>query len=193
MKDRTMEQIRGTLRALPVHSPPRELATRLRILASRERLRNSRRNNLSATLAFWLDHTRLWMNNLMRPLAIPAAGGLFAAVILFSMMAPALTVNRRPASDVPSALATEATLQSSLPVGLGDEEIVIDVVMDERGDVVDYSIPKGQLWFSNPAIRKNVESTLVFTRFTPATIFGQPLAGKTRIRFVRRSHLDVKG
>ena len=192
MKDCEMERIRELMRALPVRRAPADLNMKLRVMASRE-LDRRRREQASGG---WLPHRiavlRVWTNNLLRPLAIPMAGGLLAALLLFAIMAPGLTVNRMVAFDVPTALATEATVQKSVSFDTGEEDIVVDVTIDELGGVVDYSIQQGQRWFANPAIRKSVESALVVTRFAPATIFGHAITGKTRITF-RRSRVEVKG
>ncbi len=192
MRDHEMERIRGTLRALPVLAPPLSLRAKLRALASRELGRRRQRDAVRGWLARRAEMCLLSMNNLMRPVALPLAGGLASAVILFSAMLPGVTVNRFPHSDVPTALATEATLQTSFSFPLDDEEVVVEVVIDETGGVIDYSIPKDQRWFADPILRKSVENALVFMRFSPRTLFGQPFGGKTRIKF-RRSHLDVKG
>ena len=44
----------------------------------------------------------------------------------------------------------------------------------------------------SPGIRRNIESSLLFTKFTPATTFGQPMSGKIRLSF-RNSSINVKG
>ncbi len=192
MKDREMERIRELLRALPVREAPGDLNMKLRVMASQELARRRREEASGGWLAHRVGLVRVWTDNLLRPLAIPMAGGLLAALLLFAMMAPGLTVNRMVAFDVPTALATEATVQKSASFDPGEEDIVVDVIIDEMGSVVDYSIPQGQRWFSNPAMRKSVESALVCTRFAPATVFGHAITGKTRITF-RRSRVEVKG
>jgi hypothetical protein len=192
MKDREMVRIRRSLRALPARQAPPDLPMKLRVMASRE----SARRRAELACGGWLPHRialiRQSIDNLLRPVAIPMAGGLLAAMLLFAIMAPGLTVNRIVHFDVPTALATEATVQKSASFDPGDEDIVVDVIIDEMGSVVDYSIPQGQRWFANPEIRKSVENALVCTRFAPATVFGHAITGKTRITF-RRSHVEVKG
>jgi len=189
MRDRDMERITGALRGLPVVRPPAGMTARLRVVASRER---RTRQTWKQRLRYQAELLALWSDNLMRPMAVPVAGGFLSAILLFAMMAPGLTVNRHMIHDVPTALATEATIQNSFGYELGDEDIVVDVMINEQGSVVDYSIPTGQRWFSNPSLRKGVENALVCTRFSPATVFGQAITGKTRITF-RRSRVDVKG
>jgi len=69
---------------------------------------------------------------------------------------------------------------------------MVDVLVDGEGRMLDYSILDGQQWTLDAAARRSIENTLLLTRFTPATMFGQPASGKLRIS-LRRSHVDVIG
>jgi hypothetical protein len=129
----------------------------------------------------------------MRPLALPFAGGLASAVVLFSMLVPTFTVHAVQGMDVPTApLYTEATLKNLMPLGTSVTEVVVDVVVDEQGRMVDYSFPSGQGWTKNSALRREVENMLLFAEFTPATSFGQPTMCRMRLSILRRG-IDVKG
>lgn len=186
-------QLRASLRALPQRRPPQRLTTELRILASRERARILRPAGLAGMWTRLAESFALATANLMRPVAIPFAGGLVSAIVLFGVLAPMLII--RPASaieDVPTGLTTEASVLSTISYGPLDEEIVVDVYIDEFGRMMDYSIPAGQQWSGAPEVRRSVENTLLCTKFTPATMFGQPASGKARIT-LRRSHMDVRG
>ena len=180
------------LRALPKLDPPLELRDRLLVLASKEALRRRRRMNLRSRFAYWGEFASLFFNNLMRPYAVPFAGGLASAFVLFAMIAPTLQVNRQVTGDVPAPISTEASLESSFSFNMSDHDIVVEVQIDEQGRVTGYTIPHGQSWVSNPALLRSLEGTLMMTKFTPATFFGQPATGKTRIT-LRRSRLDVQG
>lgn len=193
MKREETERLRQLMRSLTRKSPPPELNTRLRVLASQERLRRVRRANAGALATDFVERLRLMADNLMRPVAVPAAGGLLSAIVLFSMLVPTFAIQRiDSASDVPTSLATEATLRSSISMSLSDEELVVDVLIDGHGRVVDYSVPRGQKWAGDPVLVRELENTLLMTRFAPATLFGQPASGRTRIT-LRRSSLDVRG
>jgi len=181
---RENELLRNGLRSLPARMPPIQLTTRLRVLASRER---SRRLQHAASP---YDYLRIWADNLMRPLALPFAGGLVSAIVLFSMLVPGLPSISRTTfqnSDVPTILYTEASLKSPLPFGLHDDEIIIDLLIDEEGRVIDYTLPPGPM---SPAILRNIENNLLFARFNPATAFGQPMPARLRFRL---SQIEVKG
>lgn len=189
------EQLQGVRRALqelPVLSPPERLAVNLSVMASRERLRRLRWRNLGSWLADWSAGIRLWMDNLMRPAALPLAGGLVSALLLFSVLVPSIAFSRHPIPrDVPISLFTEATLKSQAPFGFNEDDFVLEVLVDEKGCMVDYAEADGQRLDLDPRLRKSIENNLLFTEFHPATAFGQPTAGKLFVSY-KRSHYNVK-
>jgi hypothetical protein len=193
-----LRAVRRSLRALARPRVPPHLHTGLQVMASRESARFCSRITLGARISTLWEGFRLWRENLMRPLALPFAGGLVSAVMVFSMFIPAYSPSHAHRADVPTLLTTptELTTETGLlsfhAFGALDDEIVIDLLVDEQGRMLDYSVPPGQRSLSNPEIRKSLENTLLFTRFTPATLFGIAAPGKTRIT-LRRSHMDVKG
>ncbi|MCX6623019.1 MAG: zf-HC2 domain-containing protein [Acidobacteria bacterium] len=180
----------GRIRARAV---PQELTTSLCVIASREA--SLRRSGQTSGLAgAVVRRFNLWVGDLMRPFAIPFAGGVVSAIFLFSMLVPTLTVLRgNSATDVPTMLSTEASIKDSLPLGETGDGVVVDLVVDESGRMVSYSIPDGQgLLADNMEIRRAIENKLLVTRFEPATFFGQPTSARLRISF-RRSTIDVRG
>lgn len=185
--------LRAALRNLPSLPVPSHLTTSLQVLASRERAQQLHRAGLGGSLAYFVSHARLWLDDIMRPIALPFAGGFLSAVVLFCIMLPVFAPPENSGSqDVPTMLSTEAAFASMGPFGLSDEDIVVDVTVDEQGRVVDYSTPSGARWVKDPEVKRSVENSLLFTVFTPGTSFGQPVSGKIRIT-LRRSEIDVKG
>jgi len=185
------DRLRGALRSLPRYKPPAYLSVRLRVAASRERVRQMRRSSLRAWKRSIDERLSLFFQNLMKPFAVPVAGGLISAVILFGMLAPNLAVQRHMTGDVPSTLATSPILQSSMSFGLSDQDIVVDLIIDDQGRVIDYSLPDNKA-IVDPDLLRGLQETLLYTKFVPATVFGLPANGRTRIT-LRRSQLDVKG
>jgi hypothetical protein len=192
LQTQQLAQLRTRLRALPARTAPPHLTTRLRVLASRERVRVATRASNGALIRHWFEHTSLIAHNLMRPLALPFAGGLVSALVLFSMLVPQFTGRTVVSDDVPTVLTTEATVKSAMSFGVWDNDIVVDVLVDESGRMLDYWVPDGQRWDGDPQVRRSIEKTLVCMQFTPGTMFGQPASGKLRIT-LRRSHVEVKG
>jgi hypothetical protein len=168
------------------------LKTRLRVLASHEASR--RRERQAGRFTSWRRSLELWLGELMRPLAIPTAGGFVAAVLLFSMLAPSLAVRGASVetADTPTGLYTVATVKSSLPFGYGGQDLLVDVSVDEFGRMIDYSIPQAYYLKSSPELRRNIENHLITMVFNPATSFGQPTSGRIRLWF-RTSRIDIKG
>ena len=186
-------ELHAALHSLPRRVPPAELTTRLRVLASRELARRNTSATLTQIAANWKSEFDLWLHNLMRPIAIPTAGGVFSAVVLFGVMAqsfagPGLSSEK----DIPTGLYRGATIKTMAPVGINGGDLAVEVTIDDQGRVVDYRIPNCQNVAGSTAVRRNIENNLLFTTFTPATTFGQPMAGKIRIAF-RSSRIDVKG
>jgi hypothetical protein len=68
----------------------------------------------------------------------------------------------------------------------------MDVVLDDRGRVVDYTIISAG-YLPDASSRRKLENLLVFqTTFIPATSFGQPTASTIRL-WLSSSRIDVKG
>jgi hypothetical protein len=193
MQNRDLDPIAESLHALPQHAPPGKLTDRLRVMASRESLRRRRTATPKALLGWWAERIGLFFNNLLRPVAVPFAGGLLSAVILLlTVLAPVYPIQRHDMIDVPSPILTQPMVLSFFSLPDYDEDMMVDVWIDEQGRIRDYSIPAGQGWAGDPSTVRSVEATLLCTKFSPATLFGQPASGKIRITF-RRSHLEVRG
>ena len=181
--------MRQTLRSLPPRVPPADLTTRLRVAASKVRM-----ESLASPWQRWRDRVELSLRNLMRPLALPAVGGLCSAVFLFAIFVPMFksAFALSASGDVPTMLVTAPTLKDFAPVAFdNDSEAVVDLQLDDQGQIVNFTIvsaPGGQ----TEALRRNIENSLLFTEFWPATTFGHGVAGTIRISF-RNSRIDVRG
>jgi hypothetical protein len=181
------ETLSEALRALPVRTPP-GLTTSLRVIASRERQRRA----ASSGFRGWRDRWELFAKNLMRPLALPLAGGVFSAVGLFSLLAPTYPMRVDNRFDVPTMLTTQVSVNRMAPIRVSDDDIIVDVTVDGQGRMIDYTILSGGSALTNVRVRRRLEGALLFTEFTPATAFGQPVASKMRFS-LRSSRIDVKG
>lgn len=184
-------QLRAALRSLPKHTPPPDLVVRLRVAASKARLHTG---DGASYWRRWQDRFELALANLMRPLALPAVGGLCSAVFLFSTLVPtfrsAFAMDTDDA-DVPTMLTTAPTLKCMAPVAVFNGDAVVDLQVDDQGRIVNYSIVSAP-GESTEQLRRGLENSLLFTEFRPATWFGRPTAGTIRITF-RSSHIDVRG
>jgi hypothetical protein len=186
-----MSRVRSALRALPAVAPPPKLDTALRVMASRERARVlNRRGQFESLVA----RMRLCVDNLMRPLALPFAGGLTSALALFSILIPNFVVRPIAAgSDIPLAGFSEPAIKAQMPFSFDNDtaDFVIEVVVDGQGRMADYAIVQGPSLANNPGLKRLIERKLLFTEFTPATMFGRPTAGRMYISF-QCERIDIK-
>jgi hypothetical protein len=187
------QRIREALRSLPRRTPPADMTVRLRVAASQVRTESA---NGATPWSRWRDRFQLALSNLMRPLALPLAGGLCAALVLFSALVPTFNstfaINKADTLvDVPTMLSTEPSLKYMAPIAFGEADAIVDLNIDDQGRIVNFSIVSapGQ----TEQLRHRIENSLLFTEFWPATAFGKPIAGTVRISFHNSSHIEVKG
>ncbi len=186
-----MRRVQAELKRLPVRIPPVSLTTKLRVTASKEHARREETRTWGRRWSGWKLNFGLWANNLMGPLAIPATGGFFSAVFLFTMLLPGISAHSYSAiRDVPTGLYTDPAAKNVVPLAFSDDDLVVEVTVDENGRMADYSIADCK--HMSPQLRRAVENNLLFSEFTPATTFGQPRASKIRISF-HNSRIDVRG
>lgn len=187
------QRIREALRSLPPRTAPPDLTLRLRLTASKARAQSV---SGSSPWRRWRDRAQLALTNLMRPIALPLAGGFCSAVFLFSALVPTFrstyAANVNPSHwDVPTMLNTEPMVKCMAPVAIGEANAVVDLKIDEQGRVVNYvivSAPGPQ----SEELRRRIETNLLFAEFWPATAFGRPISGTIRVSF-GSTHLEVRG
>jgi hypothetical protein len=188
----SMQKLREGLRSMNAAPMPVGLTARLRVLASHEQARQTVRVNLTARTREWRSRIKLVSDNLMRPVALPFAGGLLSAMLLFTMLVPSLSfAHNFFGDDPPSAIFTYPDGKVVGAVGYipkiefsstprSDNDTVLELTIDERGRVADYSVQNGQL-------TPDMKSMILWSTFTPATVFGQPTWSKVQVYF----HSDI--
>jgi hypothetical protein len=186
-------ELREKLRSLPKRMPPADLTTRLRVVASKVRMESF---GGAGPWRRWMDRLELSLHNLMRPLALPAVGGLCSAVFLFSTLVPMFksAFAMSLSGDVPTTLTTQPLLIYMGPVAFTDGDAVVDLQLNDQGRIIDFTIVSapGQ---QSEKLRHSIENSLLFTEFRPATSFGRGVASTVRISFrsSRSSRIDVRG
>ena len=173
------------LSRVPKNVPPADLAIRIKVAAAQAQ--NSR--DWPSRMRRIKDRAEILLDNVFRPLSVPATGGFFSAILVFvlvlQMIVPGTTVRAvqndvalnlmRPAqlvtlSDYPQSWPTEQPdIELSLPHGL-----VIDVTVDSHGQMTDYEILSGP---TSPELRHQLDQMLLFSRFSPMLSFGRPTSG----------------
>lgn len=173
------------LSRVPRNLPPADLAVRIRVAAAQA----VPMKDLPSRMRRIRDRAELLLDNVFRPLSLPATGGFFSAILVFvlvlQLIVPGITVRAvpndvplnilRPAelitlSDYPSSWAPEQhDVELSLPHGL-----LIDVTVDQHGQMVAYQIISGP---KSVDLRHQLDQMLLFSRFRPMMSFGRPTAG----------------
>ena len=163
------EHISMMLRSLPSRVPPAGLTTSLRVIASRERQRLVEGRSLGRVFALWLDRTRFRLRDMLRPLMLPATGGVLSAVVLFSMwVVPTYPLRAKMAVDTPTSLKTfPITEPFNASTGFTDS-VLVDVEVNDQGRFVDYQVVSGASVVSDPATRRRMENLLLSIKFAPA-------------------------
>ena len=101
---RSLLSLRNALRALNSPAMPDGLTERLRVLASHERERFLSRVDFAARFRHWGERLKLSFDNMMRPLALPFAGGLLTALstlVIFACVMQTTAFPNNVRSDVP--------------------------------------------------------------------------------------------
>ena len=178
-------KLSALLSGIPNTVPPADLAVRIKVAAAQA----NRPQDWPGRLRRMKDRAEILLDNVFRPLTVPATGGFFSAmlvfVLVFQMIAPGITVRAvqndvalnlmRPAelvtlSDYPQSWAPEQNdLELSLPHGL-----LLDVTVDAHGQMTDYQILSGP---DSQELRHQLDQMLLFSRFSPMLSFGRPTAG----------------
>lgn len=174
-------QVSAMLRSLPPCVPPAGMTTSLRVIASRERQRLVEGRSFSRICTRWLNRTGLTARDMLRPLMLPATGGVFSAIVLFSMwLVPTYPLPVKMDTDIPTQLTTDVQIQRSVTAALS-ASVLVDVDVDDQGHLMGYRIVSGADVVADPLMRRRMETALWFTTFSPATAFGTPMAGKARV------------
>ena len=185
-----MRNVDQQLRNLPRLRPPEKLNLELQILASKERARAVRYRDWPSTFRYFRQRLHLQTENFMRPMLLPALGGVMAAFVLFLMLVPVYPVRTVNAAgfDVPTRLSTNASLKKMGSFTTVSRPVTLLVEVNRSGRVVGYQIQDGLSEMQNEATRRNIEQILLFTVFTPATNFGKPVSAIVTISV---GHNDV--
>jgi len=177
---RAMQQALSTLG--PAKAPA-DLALRLRVALSHQAVQSR---------ITWLDRLELAWQNTIAPFAFQASTGLASAVLLLGTVILLLGVVSAPeqaaASDEPTGAATAPHFlyasagSDTLPVAAAADAqpIIVQALVNSSGDVYDYRIVSGTV--TDP-VRSQLENKLLFSKFAPATLLGEPTRGRVLISF----------
>jgi len=167
------------LSRVPKSVPPADLAIRIKVAAAQAQ----QSQDWPSRLRHFKDRAEVLLDNVFRPLTVPATGGLVSAMLVFAlvfqMIVPGITV-RAVENDVPLSLMRPAALLtlSDYPQSWAPEphdlDLSVDVTVDEWGHMTQYEIVNGP---NSLELRRQLDQMLLFSRFRPMLFFGKPTAG----------------
>lgn len=173
-------QVRKSLKTVPDRLIPQRLEASLRVIASRERaeLLATRGSHWKAIWERW----RFRINELMRPLAIPATGGLLSSVMLFGTFVFTISTTTRFVSYEVPVTYSARTEPNLVPVELRSHAVFLNMSIDSNGRIADYAVSDPECKFradleAQPA---NISIPSMPTVFAVA----QPISGDIEIKFL---------
>jgi hypothetical protein len=171
------ESMQADLRGMSRRQVSPELALRLRVELSQGLHRNL------------LQRLRVWMDNALQPMLLPASGGVLAAVIFFCLIMGSVVVPATTTPDVPLAFVTPARVRTLPPFDFntGDAPVVVVIPIDAGGRAMGYRVLSGQ---STPELLHQLDRVIYFSNFQPATWFGRPTDGQVVLSLRR---ITVRG
>jgi hypothetical protein len=202
----SMTALRKELRAMPHPAVPAHLSSRLWVTASHERARQLARASLTARWNAWTGAAQLWFDNLMRPLALPFAGGLFSAMVSFSVLLPMLSFSHNFGesnfyTNADGIVVLQATDGSYQPVRddnnfvrilrPGDEiptdySNVVGLTVDANGRVRNFSVERGEL-------TPELLDIIMMGVFDPAEYLGSKVSATVLVGQHVHSHTARRG
>jgi len=173
------------LSRVPRAVPPVDLAIRIKVAAAQAQSTQDWPGRWQRLK----DRGELLLDNVFRPLTVPATGGLFSAIVVFvfvlHMILPGITVQADP-NDIPTSLLQPAELISlsdlpenalaeiQHPDAMLQHDLLVDVLVDAKGQMMNYDIVDGP---DTPEVRHQLDQMLLFSRFRPMLSFGRPTPG----------------
>jgi anti-sigma factor RsiW len=172
--------LRSAARELPEAIVPVHLTSVLRVMASRER-QLVQQNQGSRLGAFW-SRWKFRMDEMIRPLTIPATGGLLSSFILFGALAFTIgTATRSVSYEVPVVYA-DGTDANLVPLQFGSDAVVLTITTDSNGRIRDYAVRDGSDSFTGDTTRLH-SNNIALPQFPSVLALAHPISGDIRISF----------
>jgi anti-sigma factor RsiW len=171
------QSIQEELRSLPRQQVPPDVGLRLRVQASKK---------LSPKP---LSERWLRIEDTLKPLLIPATGGVLTAVICFCLIMGSQVVPITNTPDVTVQVVTPARVQALAPMDFnaGDNGLVLVTQINAEGRAKGYRVLSGQ---RSPEVMERLDRMIYFSVFRPATNFGKPTDGEVVLSLRR---ITVRG
>ena len=190
LRHEEVQSVRSGLKSLPFRNPPVFLETKLRVLASRDRSRRLVRRDFAAWLADRKARAALLVDHLLKPFAVPAAGGILCSFLCFGIIVNTLHLHYDTdwQNDIPIGISTEVAIDQLSPFTFNGDDVMVQLTIDSEGRVTDYYLP--QKTNASPEELQQIGNLVLFSTFTPATRDGRRVSSK---RMFYLGHISVKG
>lgn len=174
-----IRSVRSALRKLPKAQAPADLRTRLQVGASRERSALIETNG-SRWQRVW-NRWKFRLDGLMRPLTIPATGGVVSSLLLFGALAFTIgTTTRAVANEVP-VMYSDRMPANLVPLEL-HSAVVLTLSLDGNGRITDYAVRDGGNSFVGNAARLQGNNITV-PEIPSVLALALPISSDIRISF----------
>jgi hypothetical protein len=171
-----LASVRSTLRDLRVPVAPPPLRTALLIMASRERklVRDS-------PLARLWNRWKFRLNEMMRPLTIPATGGVLSSLVLFAALAITISTTTRAVTYEVPVIYADKVDPNLVPVELRSS-VVLTLSLDDKGRITDYAVRDGSASFVGDPSRLQYNN-IALPEFRTVLAMTQPVSRDISISF----------
>ena len=183
---RELERYRRIQRIMslaPRPEPPPDLGVSIRLAISDARAFGGLRGRLRRAQ----DRLELVLKNIFEPLAVPAAGGVVFALLVFALvyqvLGPGMPVSAAT-PDSPTNLLQPARLEVLAGFQLagleemtrtgGEHPLLVEAMVNADGQAIGYRVISGQV---DPSVQHELDQVLLFSRFRPEMNFGRPTSG----------------
>jgi hypothetical protein len=171
--------IRSTMAQLSQPTVPAQLQTKLQVIASRERAEvlKTRGSRLQAIWERW----KFALREMIRPVALPASGGLLSSLLLFGVFV--LTFGSTAAVstyDIP--LSGVGSYEANLvPFELRSHSVTLNMSFDASGRLGGYNVASQSGTYA--ALQARLAAITV-PEFTTVFAVARPISGDIQIQFV---------
>jgi hypothetical protein len=163
---------------LPQPRPPAHLTTALRVSASREK--RAIETHQGSRLRRFCDYWLFRLDELMRPLTLPATGGILSSFLLFALLAANIGTGSPEANyEVPVFYADHVDA-NLVPVQLRSS-LVLTLSLNGSGRITDYAFRNASSSFVGDASHLQY-STISVPSFPSVLVLAQPINGDISIK-----------
>ena len=176
-------RIQRVMSAAARPAPPGDLGLRIRLAVANARTFGG----VVGRLRQVKDRLELTLKNIFEPLALPAAGGVAVALLVFALVYQVLGTGMPVGAatpDSPTHLLQPARLEVLAGFQMskleemtrtgGQHPLLVEAKVNADGQAVSYRVISGQV---DEIAQRELDQVLFFSRFRPEMSFGRPTSG----------------